>query len=73
MYCLAQGGLFCGKSMFSHVNSAYKYVLIAIYRHFAAYSGELIDCQVLNAHTAHLGVSKMKFLSDRILTTANST
>lgn len=59
MYGVAQGALFCGESMFSHVSNASKCALVAFCRHFAAYGGELIDCQVLNAHTAQLGAREI--------------
>ncbi len=59
MYGVAQGTLFCGESMFSRVTNASKCALMAFCRHFAAYGGELIDCQVLNAHTARLGAREI--------------
>ncbi|WP_440501035.1 leucyl/phenylalanyl-tRNA--protein transferase, partial [Serratia nevei] len=59
MYGVAQGALFCGESMFSRVTNASKCALMAFCRHFAAYGGELIDCQVLNAHTARLGAREI--------------
>ncbi|MBH1928549.1 leucyl/phenylalanyl-tRNA--protein transferase [Serratia rubidaea] len=65
MYGVAQGALFCGESMFSRVTNASKCALMAFCRHFAAFGGELIDCQVLNAHTASLGareISRRSFL-----------
>lgn len=59
MYGVAQGALFCGESMFSRTPNASKCALMAFCRHFAAYGGELIDCQVLNAHTATLGAKEI--------------
>lgn len=59
MYGVAKGALFCGESMFSRVTNASKCALMAFCRHFAAYGGELIDCQVLNAHTARLGAREI--------------
>ena len=59
MYGVAQGALFFGESMFSRVTNASKCALMAFCRHFAAYGGELIDCQVLNAHTARLGAREI--------------
>ncbi|MFC0229206.1 leucyl/phenylalanyl-tRNA--protein transferase [Serratia aquatilis] len=55
LYGVAQGALFCGESMFSRTTNASKCALMAFCHHFASYGGELIDCQVLNAHTARLG------------------
>ncbi|PVZ86223.1 leucyl/phenylalanyl-tRNA--protein transferase [Serratia sp. S1B] len=59
LYGVAQGALFCGESMFSRVTNASKCALLAFCRHFVAYGGELIDCQVLNPHTARLGAKEM--------------
>ncbi|HBK4767854.1 TPA: leucyl/phenylalanyl-tRNA--protein transferase [Serratia liquefaciens] len=59
MYGVAQGALFCGESMFSRTPNASKCALMAFCRHFAACGGELIDCQVLNAHTATLGAKEI--------------
>ncbi|AHG21940.1 leucyl/phenylalanyl-tRNA--protein transferase [Chania multitudinisentens RB-25] len=55
LYGVAQGALFCGESMFSRTANASKCALMAFNRHFTAYGGELVDCQVLNTHTARLG------------------
>lgn len=55
LYGVQQGALFCGESMFSLQNSASKIALMAFCRHFLQYHGKLIDCQVLNPHTASLG------------------
>lgn len=55
LYGVAQGALFCGESMFSRSTNASKCALLAFCHHFATYGGELIDCQVLNAHTSRLG------------------
>ncbi|WP_431222965.1 leucyl/phenylalanyl-tRNA--protein transferase [Serratia sp. L9] len=59
IYGVAQGALFCGESMFSRTTNASKCALVAFYRHFTAYGGELVDCQVLNAHTARLGAREI--------------
>ncbi|VXC67228.1 leucyl/phenylalanyl-tRNA-protein transferase [Enterobacterales bacterium 8AC] len=59
LYGVAQGALFCGESMFSRTTNASKCALMAFCRHFAAYGGELVDCQVLNAHTASLGAKEI--------------
>ncbi|WP_058913176.1 leucyl/phenylalanyl-tRNA--protein transferase [Entomohabitans teleogrylli] len=55
MYGVAQGALFCGESMFSRRENASKIALLSFCRHFLHYGGQLIDCQVLNPHTASLG------------------
>ena len=55
MYGVAQGALFCGESMFSRAENASKTALMIFCQAFAQGGGRLIDCQVLNAHTASLG------------------
>ncbi|NIF32541.1 leucyl/phenylalanyl-tRNA--protein transferase [Enterobacter sp. Cy-643] len=56
MYGVAQGALFCGESMFSRRVNASKTALLVFCQHFLRHGGKLIDCQVLNEHTASLGV-----------------
>ena len=55
MYGVAQGSLFCGESMFSRRVNASKTALLVFSEEFARLGGKLIDCQVLNSHTASLG------------------
>jgi len=55
MYGLALGQIFCGESMFSRQENASKTALWVFAQHFQAHQGRLIDCQVLNPHTASLG------------------
>jgi leucyl/phenylalanyl-tRNA--protein transferase len=55
MYGVAQGTLFCGESMFSRAVNASKTALLVFCQEFANRGGQLIDCQVLNEHTASLG------------------
>ncbi|WP_409308987.1 leucyl/phenylalanyl-tRNA--protein transferase [Pectobacterium sp. B1J-3] len=59
LYGIAQGSLFCGESMFSLAENASKYALLTFQQHFTDCGGRLIDCQVLNAHTASLGVREI--------------
>lgn len=59
MYGVAQGGLFCAESMFSRQTNASKTALLVFCQHFLHYGGQLIDCQILNEHTASLGVSEI--------------
>lgn len=59
LYGVSLGALFCGESMFSRNNNASKSALIVFAKHFTRYGGELIDCQVLNAHTASLGAREI--------------
>lgn len=65
MYGVAQGALFCGESMFSRRENASKTALKVFCDYFVRQGGELIDCQVLNAHTASLGaveISRRSYL-----------
>lgn len=55
MYGVAQGALFCGESMFSRAENASKTALLIFCQAFIRDGGKLIDCQVLNKHTASLG------------------
>ena len=55
MYGDSQGALFCGESMFSRRINASKTALLEFSKAFAGAGGKLIDCQVLNEHTASLG------------------
>ncbi|WP_279044191.1 leucyl/phenylalanyl-tRNA--protein transferase [Cedecea davisae] len=59
MYGVAQGALFCGESMFSRRVNASKTALLVFCQHFLRHGGKLIDCQVLNEHTASLGVQEI--------------
>ncbi len=58
MYGVAQGTLFCGESMFSRMENASKTALLVFCEEFIGHGGKLIDCQVLNDHTASLGAAK---------------
>ena len=55
MYGVAMGELFCGESMFSRAENASKTALYVFCEAFRQAGGKLIDCQVLNSHTASLG------------------
>ncbi len=59
LYGVALGALFCGESMFSRRENASKTALLHFCRYFLARGGRLIDCQVLNAHTASLGAKEI--------------
>ncbi|ADO49152.1 leucyl/phenylalanyl-tRNA--protein transferase [[Enterobacter] lignolyticus] len=59
MYGVAQGTLFCGESMFSRAVNASKTALLVFCNEFTRQGGKLIDCQVLNDHTASLGAVEM--------------
>ena len=56
---VAQGTLFCGESMFSRMENASKTALLVFCEDFIGHGGKLIDCQVLNDHTASLGACEI--------------
>lgn len=70
MYGLALGQIFCGESMFSRCENASKSALLVFSRWFQSRGGKLIDCQILNPHTASLGAAEisreryMRYLDD---------
>ncbi len=55
LYGMAIGATFCGESMFSLQPNASKTALMQLCQHFSQFNGKLIDCQILNPHTASLG------------------
>lgn len=59
MYGVAVGRLFCGESMFSRRINASKCAIMAFCQYFSAQGGELVDCQVINPHTASLGAREI--------------
>ncbi|WP_437611726.1 leucyl/phenylalanyl-tRNA--protein transferase [Erwinia sp. V71] len=59
MYGMALGQIFCGESMFSRSENASKTALLVFSQHFRRQGGKLIDCQVLNPHTASLGAKEI--------------
>ncbi len=59
MYGISQGAMFCGESMFSRRDNASKVALLTFCRFFMHQGGKMIDCQVLNSHTASLGAREI--------------
>lgn len=55
IYGLALNAAFCAESMFSRVSGASKIALIALCARLAAGGFRLLDCQILNDHTALFG------------------
>ncbi len=53
------GTLFCGESMFSRMENASKTALLVFCEEFIGHGGKLIDCRVLNDHTASLGACEI--------------
>jgi len=56
LYGVNIGGVFCGESMFHQQTNASKLAFIALCQHFGTHGGLLIDCQMMTAHLASLGV-----------------
>lgn len=59
LYGMILGRIFCGESMFSVRENASKTALLVFSQHFRQYGGILIDCQILNPHTASLGAREI--------------
>ncbi len=55
LYGLAIGGAFCGESMFSRVSGASKIALVHLCHRLRSGGFTLLDCQILNPHTAQFG------------------
>jgi leucyl/phenylalanyl-tRNA--protein transferase len=65
LYGVAIGRMFFGESMFSTASDASKVALVRLVEQVGAIGGELIDCQLPNAHLATLGcttVPRREFL-----------
>lgn len=58
LYGVNVGKIFCGESMFHQYTNASKLAFIALCKHFQTYGGKLIDCQMMTAHLASLGVQE---------------
>ncbi|MGF1694705.1 leucyl/phenylalanyl-tRNA--protein transferase [Vibrio lamellibrachiae] len=70
LYGIQVGTLFCGESMFSLKDNASKIALWYFCHHFQKHGGQLIDCQVMNAHLESLGASELprdEFLESLLL------
>lgn len=66
LYGVVVGGVFCGESMFAHVNDASKSAYAILVKHLKYWGYDFIDCQVPTEHLKSLGakeVSRDYFLS----------
>ncbi len=73
LYGVAIGGIFCGESMFSHVNDASKVAFAYLVEHLKLWGYEFIDAQVPTLHVKSLGgveISRELFLQ-RLKTALN--
>lgn len=59
VYGIAIGRVFFGESMFSRIDNASKFALLALSRWIGAAGFELIDCQVASPHLMTLGAELM--------------
>lgn len=55
LYGVALNSAFCGESMFSRVSGASKLALIHLCTRLSVGGFQLLDCQILNDHTAQFG------------------
>ena len=59
LYGVVIGGVFCGESMFSHVNDASKSAYAILIRHLKKWGYDFIDCQVPTNHLKSLGAKEI--------------
>ena len=59
LYGVANGAMFCGESMFSHVNDASKVALAFLVEQLKRWGFELIDAQVPTEHLKSLGAREV--------------
>ncbi|MEO7320167.1 MAG: leucyl/phenylalanyl-tRNA--protein transferase [Nitrosospira sp.] len=55
LYGVAQGKMFFGESMFSHVSDASKIALVHLVKQLDRWDFQMIDCQMKTAHLASFG------------------
>ena len=66
LYGITVGKLFCGESMFTHVNDASKSAYAVLIKHLKKWGYEFVDCQVPTKHLKSLGakeISREEFLN----------
>ena len=59
LYGLAIGKVFCGESMFAHVNDASKSAYAILVKHLKVWGYDFIDCQVPTDHLKSLGAKEV--------------
>jgi len=59
LYGLVIGRVFCGESMFTHVNDASKAAYAVLVKHLQAWGYDFIDCQVPTQHLKSLGAKEV--------------
>lgn len=60
LYGVVVGKVFCGESMFSHVNDASKSAYAILVKHLKRWGYDFIDCQVPTNHLKSLGAKEVK-------------
>jgi len=60
LYGIVVGRLFCGESMFAHVNDASKAAYAVLVAHLKEWNFDFIDCQVPTEHLRSLGAKEIK-------------
>jgi len=75
LYGVAVGGMFCGESMFAHVNDASKAAFAALVEHLKSRGFEMIDAQVPTEHLKSLGAIEVdrEYFLDRLSLLASMT
>ncbi len=59
LYGLVIGKVFCGESMFAHVNDASKAAYAVMVKHLKVWGYDFIDCQVPTQHLKSLGAKEV--------------
>lgn len=59
LYGVSIGKVFCGESMFSHMNDASKVAFVYLSTQLQTWQYRLIDCQVYTEHLASLGANEI--------------
>ena len=59
LYGVSVGRVFCGESMFSHVNDASKVALAVLVEHLKVWGYDFIDCQIPTDHLKRLGAKEI--------------
>ncbi|ADN09795.1 leucyl/phenylalanyl-tRNA--protein transferase [Sulfurimonas autotrophica] len=59
LYGLVIGRVFCGESMFTHVNDASKAAYAVLVKHLKVWGYDFIDCQVPTQHLKSLGAKEV--------------
>ncbi|MFK5937752.1 MAG: leucyl/phenylalanyl-tRNA--protein transferase [Sulfurimonas sp.] len=59
LYGLSIGKVFCGESMFAHVNDASKSAYAVLVKHLKEWGYDFIDCQVPTEHLKSLGAKEV--------------